>query len=384
MRCAIVSDTYSPDTNSAANLLSDFVNYSVKNYELTFDIYTVGLSRSSYKEDSVSVFKYAKDLKNRSNSIRAILEFFSGIFFCYLYLTKRRKFSYDTVIYYNPTILQISFILFLRLLFPKAVFVLILRDIFPDWAVEIGLIKSKIIRSLFSAVKSLNIQAADIVYCESINKLEHVRKNFPNTNSQLLYNWADFKSIPTELAGSNVKRFIYAGNVGLAQNVSSCITFINLITEAGHTVDFYADGRELAKLREYFEYNDLVNFFELVSQQSLENLLPKYDGGLVFLAQDLFLDNIPGKILTYFRHGLPVFGAVNTGNELISLFENNSLGALVDDREFFNSIEYNKLLLSLCDRLKRKKIHENASMIFGVQMAAERIFNDVNRLIFEK
>jgi glycosyltransferase involved in cell wall biosynthesis len=384
MHCAIVSDTYSPDTNSAANLLSDFVNYSKNNYELSFDIFTVGNSQSFCNEKNISILRYEKDLKKKSNSIRAILEFFSGIYFCYLYLKERRKIYYDAVIYYNPTILQICFIIFLRFISPKAVFILILRDIFPDWAVEIGLIKSKILKLLFTKIKKFNIQAADIVYCESINKLQHVRDGFPATNSQLLYNWTDFNSVPIELAVSDAKKFIYAGNVGPAQNISSCVTFLNLITKAGHTVDFYADGRELGKLRKAFKHNDLVNFFELISQESLENLLPKYDGGLVFLAQDLLLDNVPGKVLTYLRHGLPVFGAVNTGSELISLIEKNNLGALVDNREFLNSIEYNNLIVSLCNRLKRKKIYENASMIFGVEMATKRIFDDVNRLILEK
>lgn len=383
MHCAIVSDTYNPDTNSAAKLLSDLVNYSKSNYEINFDIYTVGISREVSDDKNISILRYQRDLKKKSNSIRAILEFFSGIYFCYLYLRNRRKISYDAIIYYNPTILQISFIFFLRLLLPKAVFILILRDIFPDWAVEIGLIRNKFLKVLFYKIKNWNIQAADVVYCESVNKLEHVRGIFPKTNSHLLYNWADFKSAPTELADLKTKRFIYAGNVGPAQDISSCIDFFNLITEAGHAVDFYVDGRELTQLRRALEHNELIKFSELVSQQSLEDLLPGYDGGLVFLAQDLLLDNIPGKILTYLRHGLPIFGVVNTGNELISLIEKNNLGALVDDRVFLNSVEYVNSVVSLCDRVKRKNIHKDASKIFGVDVAVKRIFNDIDLLSLE-
>ena len=383
MHCAIVSDTYSPDTNSAAKLLSDLVNCSKSNYELNFDIYTVGISREFSDEKNISILRYQRDLKKRSNSIRAILEFYSGIYFCYLYLRKRRKISYDAIIYYNPTILQISFIFFLRLLLPKAVFVLILRDIFPDWAVEIGIIRNKLLKVLFYKIKNWNIQAADVVYCESVNKLEHVRGIFPKTNSHLLYNWADFKSAPTELADFKTKRFIYAGNVGPAQDILSCIDFLDLITEAGHAVDFYVDGRELTQLRSALKHSELIKFSELVSQESLEDLLPGYDGGLVFLAQDLLLDNIPGKILTYLRHGLPIFGVVNTGNELISLIENNNLGALVDDRDFLNSVEYVNSVVSLCDRVKRKNIHKDASKIFGVDMAVKRIFNDIDLLSSE-
>ena len=383
MRCALVCDTYYPEKNSAANLLSDLVKFSSNNLNVIYDVYTVGTDQKSVG-DKVRILNYKKKLKNKSYIVRALFEIYSGIYFCFLHMRYRRQVKYDAVIFYNPTILQIFFLIYLKRRYPKAVFVLLLRDIFPDWAVELGLIRSTLLKKVLYRVKEWNIKIADLVYCESSNKLEHIKKEFPNTKVQLLYNWTYFSPLENSFKKKEKKQFIYAGNVGEAQDIKSCVTFLQNLIAVGHTIDFYSEGSELKELRAAFETNDSINFFKPVAFEQLEILLPRYDGGLVFLAQGLKFDNIPGKILSYLRHGLPIFGTVNFGNEILTMVNSNSLGALVDSRVTLGSAEYRVKMLKLCNRLNREKIHSKAMIMFSVETAAKRIIEDLEILKREK
>ena len=384
MRCVLVCDTYEPHKNSAANLLSDLVNFCSRELGFRFDVYTISHLDSDLQNPDVNLFKYKKDLKRRRLFTRAFYEFFSGIYFCFVYFKNCLRSNYDVVFYYNPTILQVVFILFLKFRYPKSIFVLILRDIFPDWAIELGIIRNKILKNILYFVKALNIKIADIVYCESSNKLSHVRKKFTNTHSEILYNWSNFKSITRKTNNDPIKHFIYAGNVGEAQDITSCVPFFIRLLSEGHKIDFYAEGRELVSLKEALVTAKNVSYIEPVSPQVLDSRLSKYDGGLVFLAQSLSLDNVPGKILTYLKGGLPVFGAVNSRSELNTIINDNNLGLVVDDRLAFCSDEYRVGMLRLCDELDTGAIVGQASKVFGVENAVRKILLDIENIKSKK
>ena len=375
MRILLFSDSFYPEKNSAAKLLYDFSEYVSSQKECNIDVFTISRDRKKSEHLNCNVFAcILKEHRSKSNLVRGILEFYSGIYFIFLHMRYKFLCKYEYIIYYNPSILQFVFLVYLRIVSPKSKFVLILRDIFPDWAIELGIIRTKPLRAFLSLCKNINIWLADTVFCESKNKLALISSQFPKSDVKILYNWTYFKDLKQHSKISKkYKQFIYAGNIGEAQDILTCSKFIKGLINKGHKVDFYSSGNQLKKLQHKLGPNKHLRFFEPVPMEQLSSLMLDYDGGLVFLAEGLLLDNIPGKILSYLETGLPVFGAVNTGNEIVKIIEKHSLGLLVDSRKHLESCVYYQNVIELCDKLKSEKVREKASLLFNVKEASKKI-----------
>jgi glycosyltransferase involved in cell wall biosynthesis len=107
---------------------------------------------------------------------------------------------------------------------------LIIRDIFPEWAVDMGLMGRGFIYRFFSAVARYQYSVADIIGVKLLG-ISHILRIGRRAGKKLvvLQNWlADTKpdscSISinrTTLAGRKI--FVYAGNMGVAQGMDILI-----------------------------------------------------------------------------------------------------------------------------------------------------------------
>ena len=375
MRILLFSDSFYPEKNSAAKLLYDFSEYVSFQKKCDIAVFTISRNRTKSEGLNYKVFScILRDYRGKSNLLRGILEFYSGIYFIFLHLRYKFGCKYEYIIYYNPSVLQFVFLMYLRVFYPKSKFILILRDIFPDWAIELGIIRAKPLIAFLVFCKKINIWLADTIFCESKNKLALIKSQFPKSDVKILYNWTNFKELKRRSKISKkYKHFIYAGNIGEAQDLLSCSKFINSLINKGHKVDFYSSGSHLEELQHKLGFNKNLRFIEPVPMEQLSSQMFEYDGGFVFLAEGLLLDNIPGKILSYLENGLPVFGAVNTGNEMVKMLSEHSLGLVVDSRKHLESTDYYQNVIALCDKLKPKKVQQEASLLFNVKEASNKI-----------
>ena len=82
--------------------------------------------------------------------------------------------------------------------------------------------------------------------------------------------------------------------------------------------------------------------------------------------------NIPGKFISYMHAGLPVFGIVNPGNDLIELVDNNHLGFIGhSSNPDYLSQAANHFLEQLSkDENIRQRCKEIGSSLFSSRQAA--------------
>jgi glycosyltransferase involved in cell wall biosynthesis len=234
---------------------------------------------------------------------------------------------------------------------------LIIRDIFPQWAVDLGLISKNWLPYFFFKLVEKNLYStADIIGMQTLANMPYFQKEIPgNVTIEVLQNWlskeeksVNYCSIEvegTKLKGRNI--FIYAGNMGDAQGLE---IFIDVANEfAGNTkVGFLFVGRGSAasRLRMDSEKRKLDNilFYNEISPKEIPRLYEQCSYGIISLDKRHKTHNIPGKFLSYMRSGLPVLAVINKNNDLEKIIQENSVGRVVTNHSV-------KLLVDIINEL---------------------------------
>jgi glycosyltransferase involved in cell wall biosynthesis len=236
----------------------------------------------------------------------------------------------DGVIFYSPSIFFGRFIAKLKVLHGCRAY-LILRDIFPDWAADLGVMWKGPHYWLFKAFARYQYSVAERIGIESPAN----RKYFASSGRQIeiLRNWIDvqFSSapliLPDELRDRRI--LVYAGNMGVAQDMDNLLRLARRLADRDDVrLLFIGSGTEVPRLQLEARRMHLKNvvFHAQVESDKLRQLLRSCHIGLLSLSPKLRTHNIPGKLLSYVEAGLPVLGSVNFGNELKQIVEEAGAG----------------------------------------------------------
>jgi glycosyltransferase involved in cell wall biosynthesis len=214
---------------------------------------------------------------------------------------------------------------------------LIQRDIFPEWAVDLGLLRRGLAYRIFKMVQRQQYEVADIIGVQAPSNLVYLAHLAakPGLRLEVLWNWlAEARNIgcsialdATPLAGRTI--FVYAGNMGVAQGVD---IFVDLAERLNHRRDigflFVGRGSELPRLRAAAVDRGINNilFRDEVDPKEIPGLLAQCDVGLLALDPRHRTHNIPGKFLAYVQAGLPVLARINANNDLAGLIESEGAG----------------------------------------------------------
>jgi glycosyltransferase involved in cell wall biosynthesis len=247
-----------------------------------------------------------------------------------------RSAKWDLLVWYSPPIFFGPLIWALRRTSGARTY-LILRDIFPEWAVDLGLVRRGPVHLVFKAIAALQYAAAEVIGVQTPSNLAFLSRwaRSKRRRIEVLHNWlaitpdvgCSIAVEKTELAGRKI--FVYIGNMGVAQGMD---IFIELIQSLRHRDDigflFVGRGSEFAKLEAEKASRDLSNvlFFAEIDSSEIPGLLGQCHVGLVALHPDHKTHNIPGKFVSYVQYGLPVLARVNGGTDLERLIEDEGVG----------------------------------------------------------
>ena len=296
--------------------------------------------------------------------------------------------SFDSVIYFSPSIFFGSLVLKLKKIW-KCNSYLILRDVFPQWAVDNGLIRNRsLIHIYFSFFERLNYQSADRIGVMSNSNLQYFRKRFKSINKfEVLFNWSSISKVPKleikyrEILSLNEKVvFFYGGNIGYAQQM---INLIDLAKKLNYRDDthfvFVGEGDEVNLIMDEIQINKLSNitYHPPVSQLEYMKMLNEFDIGLFSLHPDHVTHNFPGKLLGYMDYEKPILGCVNEGNDLMDIINKNKAGFVLKTGDTEGMLSYALNLIN--DKELRDKMGINGKKLlekkFSVLSASKQIEN---------
>tara|TARA_A100001011_G_scaffold356563_1_gene400686 strand:- start:4274 stop:5413 length:1140 start_codon:yes stop_codon:yes gene_type:complete len=328
LKVVFISNAFLPEKNSAAVQLSALKSEFCKHgHEVK--VFTTKVFNRQKHEDIYEAF--VPFLKSRNLLLRTLGEFLlSPIFFISFYFQIKR-YNPDLIVFYSPSIFFGPFVsLFKR----NTTICLILRDIFPEWAARIGLIKSTKILNFFKYFSSLQYKAADHIAYESEQNIQYLEKYNINKKLFRLNNWLgdriiDHTKVPHKYCKnlSDKKIIIYAGTIGHAQGVDNFKRFSTTIAkDKDYHFLMVAHGLFLEELKKFVFENSITNisFKDPVPAEEIEELLESCYLGYISLQDEL--DNIPGKFITYLRAGIPVFADISSDNALNKIIPEEKVG----------------------------------------------------------
>lgn len=301
--------------------------------------------------------------------------------------------NFDGVVYYSPSIFFGSLVSKIKKVADCKSY-LILRDLFPQWAIDEGIVgKHSPITLYLQFFEELNYKAADTIGLMSAKNIEVFNSLHPSyTNTQVLPNWVrNTKQIDNQpywrdkLNLQNKVIFLYGGNIGKAQDMPNLMRLAKsmLEHEQGHFL-FVGQGESYTEVEDFIKDNHLSNVTLLpsISQDAFKDLLLEVDVGLFSLAKNHTAHNFPGKILGYIANSLPILGSVNTGNDLQPVITDSNAGYVFENGE--DSALLNAATLLLQSEDLRQTCGNNARQLldshFSVEATANKIISALNQI----
>jgi glycosyltransferase involved in cell wall biosynthesis len=393
MHIVIIGDTFPPMKTSGAVMLNDLAN------ELIAQGDTVSVIIPNESQDEPIVKNVQKGLnlfqvkafKTKDVSyVQRLLREFANPYFMWSRLKNYDAFingNVDLVIWYSPSIFWGSLVSQVKKRWGCPSY-LILRDIFPDWAIHLGLIsKFNPISYLLKLVAGFQYRQADVIGVQSPNNQHYLVKNYPalTPKVRVLWNWmrkqesqelCSIRIAETPLAGKSV--FVYTGNIGVAQGVE---IFLRIIKAFQSNDDigflFVGRGREMMQLQKKVsdEHYKNVLFFPEIPSSQINDLYSQCCAGIIALDERHKTHNIPGKFVSYMHAGLPVFGIVNPGNDLIEIVKAGKLGFIgdVSSAGDLSRAAENFINQLLSDEMTPQRCKELGDKLFDVKQAAIEI-----------
>ena len=353
MRILLFVVYYLPSTSSAAKLIHDLaVEFSHRGHDVTVvapdPAIETGIQFDS--DDTVRV------LRVRTGEIKGVTRILRG--YREISLSKNlwkranrffNENTFDLIIYYSPTIFFGPLVKRLKRQFGCPAY-LILRDIFPQWALDAGILKKGLLYRLLKHYEKINYDAADIIGIQSpANKLYFSDTGLDaKYRIEVLFNWMSLNEDcgPTghvrEKLGLDGKIiFFYGGNIGIAQDMDNVVRVavrLKDIPEAHFLL--VGEGSEVSRLSREIQRIGLKNFsiHPAVSQRDYMGMIADIDVGMISLDRNLKTHNFPGKMLGYLYHAKPILASINPGNDLQEVLQAHEAGLVCqngDDESFY-------------------------------------------------
>lgn len=396
MKILIAVDCYLPSTISSAKLVHDLsleLTSQGHNVTVVTPDEKLGKSCDITIEEDITVFRV------RTGPIKNAPIIQRGINEAKLSRTiwKEGK-SYfksnpsDLIIFYSPSIFFGPLVKRLKKLWNCKSY-LILRDIFPKWAVDAGVFRKGPAYYLLKLVEKQQYKAADIIAVQSPANLDYFdgSKFAVDKKLEVLYNW--FRDGERQPLNQNYRKklgledkvvFFYGGNIGVAQDMDCIVRLARSMSSHQNAyLLLVGQGSEVERLNKLIESLGLSNISILpaVDQSEYFAMLSEFDVGLIALDGNLKTHNFPGKMLGYMAYSKPLLASINPGNDLETIISNAQAGfvsyAGQDGKLYKSAVQL------LDDPELRKKTGKNARNLldstFSAFSAAKQIIKSVQQ-----
>ncbi|EJD6400430.1 glycosyltransferase family 4 protein [Providencia rettgeri] len=393
MHLALIIDDYLPhSTRVGAKMFHDLACYYISLGHQVTVITPVENQKEKLVQcqiDSVNVWYFSSGpIKDTHKIKRAINETLLSFRAWSAISSKVKPKTFDGIIYYSPSIFFGPLVSKIKARC-KCNAYLVLRDLFPQWVIDAGMIKQgSMIDKYFSFFERYSYEQADIIGLMS-EKNKQIFDNKTNNiyTTVILRNWAAL--VPYKLASCQTSLrsrfnledkiiYFYGGNIGHAQDMANLMRLVKSMAdyEQAHFL-FVGQGDEVSLINQLAKDWHLKNFTYLpsVNQVEFKNILADIDIGLFSLSAKHTAHNFPGKLLGYMVQSIPILGSVNIGNDLLEIVNSHNAGLITvngDDEQLLK----NALLLYQDTKL-RAKVGRNAFSLleseFSVQSAGDSI-----------
>ncbi|HGH1676154.1 glycosyltransferase family 4 protein [Clostridium perfringens] len=244
---------------------------------------------------------------------------------------------------------------------------LLLKDIFPQNAVDLGILNKKSFLYKFFRRKEENLyKISDYIGCMSPKNVKYLIDN----NYYLIKDRVEV--CPNSINPTNdinidntIRRklgisedelmIIYGGNLGKPQGIDFLIDVLK-DNKSNSKLKFViaGDGTEKEKLFKFIESEKLENviFKERLPKDEYDNLVRVSDLGLILLDKKFTIPNFPSRLLAYMDASIPVLAATDVNTDIGEIIEKNNFGYWCESGDLK---KFNLILKKCLDDKKKMK-----------------------------
>ena len=276
-----------------------------------------------------------------------------------------------------------------------AISYLMLKDIFPQNAVDLGMmsksgLKGLLYRMFRSKEKEL-YRISDFIGCMSPANVRYVLAHNPEVSASKVEIAPNSYYVPKEYVNSdsdskNIREkfnlptdkviFIYGGNMGKPQGIPflvECLRAVKDRTDCHFVV--VGDGTEYPKLETFV--NDChpasVSVFRRLSKDDYDRLANACDVGLIFLDYRFTIPNYPSRLLPYLMSHKPIIAVTDPNCDTGTLAEENGYGFYCPSNSVDHFVDcVDKMLIS-----DIRQMGENGYKFFLNNYTTEHTYNAV-------
>lgn len=314
----------------------------------------------------------------------------------YQYLSAIKKYlsekTIDLVLYSTPPITFAKVIEFVKRK-DRAKSYLLLKDIFPQNAVDMNMIKKGgfLHRQFLKKEKKL-YEISDTIGCMSQANVDFVLRHNPeidkhkveinpNTIEPVTFKYSEDQKkairkkyeIPTEK-----KVFVYGGNLGKPQGLDFLMETIQATECENVFFLIVGDGTEFSRIQKWFKDKNPKNakLLQRLSKEDYDQLLASCNVGLIFLDKKFLIPNFPSRLLSYLEMKMPVIAATDVNTDIGDIIEGAHCGyKVISGNQNQMQSKIKQLLYA-----DLKILGENAEKLLLKEYIVDRSYN----LIIEK
>lgn len=298
---------------------------------------------------------------------------------------------FDLVLYTTPPITFSSTVKYIKKR-DSAITYLMLKDIFPQNAVDLGMMQTKGIKGLFYRyfrIKEKNLYKwSDYIGCMSLANCQYILQHNPeihndkvgicpnatvirnmNCNETERYRIRSNYGIPFDKTV-----FVYGGNLGKPQDIPFIITCLKSCKDIEKAFFLIiGSGTEFHLLDDYYKETCQTNFklMKQLPKQEYDRLIGACDVGMIFLDHRFTIPNFPSRLLSYMSAQLPIIAATDSYSDVGKTIVDGEFGWWCESNNVSSFSEIvNTALLSDLD-----KMGKNAFEYLEKNYSVERAYN---------
>ncbi len=254
---------------------------------------------------------------------------------------KRQKF--DLILYATPPINISKLVGWLKHKYSAKTY-LLLKDIFPQNAVDLGMIRAEsLLHKYFLRHEKRLYEDSDMIGCMSPANKSYFLSHHPelmkrveiNPNSIEIFSESTFSETRKEVFDKHEiplesTVFIYGGNLGQPQGVLLLTEIIKLCSHSCPNAYFLivGNGTEFEKLEIWFRVNKPLNakLLDHLPKDEYNKIIKHADVGLILLRSEFTIPNFPSRLLSYLENKLPVLSITDVVSDVGSISESAGFG----------------------------------------------------------
>lgn len=251
--------------------------------------------------------------------------------------------KFDLILYSTPPITLNKVITYLKQKNPQAVSYLLLKDIFPQNAVDLGIFSKKSLFYKMFRKKEIQLyKNSDYIGCMSPANVEFVLEHNPfisREKVELAPNSLELAVQDKQQDRNSIRAkynlpidkpiFIYGGNLGKPQGIDylvQCMEANKQRTDCHFLI--VGTGTEYRKLADWYKENSMgcVTLLAGLPKQDYDCLVQSCDVGLIFLDYRFSIPNYPSRLLSYLEYKMPIIAATDVNTDIGRIAEKNGYG----------------------------------------------------------